>query len=190
MAKPLRIPDFLTDGFKGAANDFQQVGFKSIQLQARGGAFVMTRISEVIKLRQFSKGNRRQHNSSTQRSQSPSDNRGLKAKPFNHGPKVSTVNNRKLKKGHFRVKDKQLELGTSQKPAISAKLAPNSHHHSKCDRYWICCNHVDKQFGGLYYRAEIDYILKHFAGRTGLIEPREFDPVAERAVAISTGRAA
>ncbi len=72
--------------------------------------------------------------------------------------------------------------------SINAKLAPASHHRGKTDRYWIICNHVDKQFGGLFYKTEVDYISAYFEGRTGLIEPREFEPVAEQAINCFTNR--
>lgn len=152
----------------------------------------MSSISKIIKKRQDSQRDRGHLNSSTRTSQSTAGNRGLKQankqKSCNQRIRQSTVANRGLNKSHSRTEQKQLELRDFSKPAISAKLAPGSHHRSKCDRYWLCCNYVDKPFGGLYYRAEIDYILAHFRGRTGLIEPREFGIVAERA--ILAGRAA
>ena len=72
--------------------------------------------------------------------------------------------------------------------ALSPRLAPASWHRSKCDRYWIIFNHIGGQYGGLFYRPEVDYILAHFRERTGLIERDEFDPIAEDAVAAFTGR--
>ena len=79
----------------------------------------------------------------------------------------------------------------SDRAALRVKPAPSSWHQSKAERYWIFCNYLDKQFGGLFYRAEVDYITEHFKGRTGLIEPREFDIVAEAAVSwFINGRAA
>ena len=94
----------------------------------------------------------------------------------------------------------QLELFTahqrkatpiSDRAALRVKPAPSSWHQSKAERYWIFCNYIGKQFGGLYYQPEVDYITARFAGRTGLIEPREFDVVAEAAVNwFISGRAA
>ena len=75
-----------------------------------------------------------------------------------------------------------------QTPAIAAKLAPASWHRSKRDRYWIFIDCLGGQYGGLFYRPEVDYILAHFKGRIGLIERSEFDPVAEQAVSIFTKR--
>lgn len=67
-------------------------------------------------------------------------------------------------------------------PPITAKLAPASHRSSREDRYWLMCNHVGKQFGGLYYRDEVDSVLAHFRGRSRLIEPHEFEIAAARAI--------
>ena len=75
--------------------------------------------------------------------------------------------------------------------ALSAKLAPSNWHQSQCDRWWVICNHIGKQFGGLYHEVEVDYILSHFAERSELIEPSDFGIVADRAIALFTqGRAA
>ena len=76
-------------------------------------------------------------------------------------------------------------------PALTVKLAPANWYRSEADRLWAICNCLGKRFCGLYFKPEIAYISNHFAERTGLIEPREFDPVAAAAMAwFTNGRAA
>lgn len=72
--------------------------------------------------------------------------------------------------------------------AITEKLAPASHYHSAVDRYWGICLPGKEQYGGLFYRAEIDCILAHFSKQTRPIELDKLGQVAARAVAIFTGQ--
>lgn len=50
--------------------------------------------------------------------------------------------------------------------------------------WWhLRCSHSRKMFGGLYSIAERDHILEHFKGRQQRIDPHEFNPIADRAIA-------
>ena len=58
----------------------------------------------------------------------------------------------------------------AQKPTLTAKLEPGSHHHLEGDRYRLHWDHVKKRSGKLFYQHKVSHILAHFRGRSGLID--------------------